>query len=71
MIVFSDLVGKTLVAWEVGENKDELVLSFSDGTAYMLYHDQDCCESVTLEDVCGDPDRTVRRPAGSGVREDE
>jgi hypothetical protein len=31
-----------------------LVFEMKDGTKYRMYHDQDCCEYVYLEDVIGD-----------------
>lgn len=53
-VKFSELVGKTITAVS-GERGDE-VLAFvcSDGTEYRLYHSQDCCEHVRIEDICGD-----------------
>lgn len=33
---------------------DEIVFLAEDGSAYKLFHVQDCCETVTIEDVCGD-----------------
>ena len=46
------LVGKTLAA--VQNNGDELLFTTVDGEVFKMYHSQDCCERVTLEDVCGD-----------------
>jgi len=52
-INFNELVGKTL---QSVENKDykEIVFTTTDGDVFELYHSQDCCESVTIEDICGD-----------------
>lgn len=32
---------------------DEVVFNFTDGSTFRLYHPQDCCESVYLEDCEG------------------
>lgn len=55
------LVGKTVVgikALECGNDtwfeNDMVLLHCSDGTTCMMTHEQDCCESVSLEDVTGD-----------------
>ena len=46
------LKGKTLVSLkDVG---NELIFETTDGETYRMYHEQDCCESVCLEDVTGD-----------------
>ena len=59
---FSDLVGHTLIGVErnTGDN-DTLSFRLRDGTA-ILYHSQDCCESVYIEDINGDLDDLVGSP---------
>lgn len=52
---FSDLNGKTIVAVEgLEKGSDEVNIRCSDGTSYGMYHEQDCCENVEIDDVCGD-----------------
>ncbi len=51
---FSTLRGEVIVNFEqVGD--DVLVFETLDDWLYILYHQQDCCESVTVEDIVGDP----------------
>lgn len=50
-VKFSDLHGKILKGIE--KTEDELIFDVDDGTRYRMYHSQDCCESVTIEDICG------------------
>lgn len=33
---------------------DELRFYLNNGKVLIMYHSQDCCESVTIEDICGD-----------------
>jgi hypothetical protein len=47
-----DLLGKTVT--EIHNKGDELLFTTFDGEDYKMYHSQDCCESVSIEDVCGD-----------------
>lgn len=57
------LLGKTIVAINGGEEGDKTIhFVCSDGTEYLMYHEQDCCESVTVEDVCGDLQRLLNTP---------
>lgn len=35
-------------------NDDELIFHREDGYDVVFYHDQDCCECVWIEEVCGD-----------------
>lgn len=62
---FFDLKGKTIVsviAYDCeGDVKPppykgatELRFLDSDGIKYLMYHEQDCCESVLVDDVAGD-----------------
>jgi hypothetical protein len=46
------LKGKTLAS--LVDEGNELVFKTTDGGTYRMYHEQDCCESVVLEDVVGD-----------------
>jgi hypothetical protein len=51
---FSELVGKTLVEIIGKERDDQIIFKTDNGDAYRLYHSQDCCESVSVEDIIGD-----------------
>lgn len=54
------LVGKTLT--EIHRNPAELIFVVDDGTQYKMYHDQNCCESVSIEDINGDLDDLIGTP---------
>lgn len=55
-----DLVGKTLT--HIDKQSDEITFTCSDGEKYKMYHSQDCCESVTVEDVIGELDDLIGSP---------
>ena len=57
-VSFSELKGKVLSSVE-NVNDEEIVFRTENGEAYKLYHNQDCCESVCVEDICGDLDDLV------------
>jgi hypothetical protein len=48
----SDLKGKILT--EVKDIGDEIVFKTIDGETYRMYHQQDCCESVSVESIVGE-----------------
>jgi hypothetical protein len=60
MTEFKDLVGKTLT--EIKNNGDELIFTVDDGTQYKMYHEQDCCEKVSIDDINGDLDDLIGTP---------
>jgi len=60
-MTIENMIGK--VATKVYRIEDEeLIFEFSDGMSCRFYHEQDCCESVTIEDICGDLDDLVGVP---------
>lgn len=49
--VIKELTGKVLVSIEgLEQYSDQIVFKFLDGSSYIMYHEQDCCEGVSLED---------------------
>jgi hypothetical protein len=60
MNTFEELVGQTLTA--ITKTNDEILFTLQNGEQYRLYHSQDCCESVYVEDVIGDLDDLVGTP---------
>ena len=59
---FSTMVGKTLVSVVKNNDDDELLFETTDGDKYRMYHSQDCCESVTIDDICGDLEDLIGSP---------
>lgn len=60
--ILKDMIGKTMTKVEIRVGKscapdydcDRVMFTASDGTQYEMFHQQDCCESVNLEDIDGD-----------------
>lgn len=51
----SVLLGKTIVDIIGGKKGDEeITFKTSDNKTYLMYHENDCCENVEIEDVIGD-----------------
>ena len=60
---FDQLKGMTLAAVDGAKaGSDEIVFTLADGSKLKLYHSQDCCESVSVEDVCGDVASLIGEP---------
>jgi hypothetical protein len=60
-LTVDDLVSKTFVEVRNVDNQS-ILLKVSDDEAYTLYHSQDCCESVWVEEIHGDLDDLVGTP---------
>lgn len=57
----SDLVGLTLSAVDkIGS--EEIRFTVDDGRVYTMFHEQDCCESVEIDDIVGDLSDLVGSP---------
>ena len=57
---FSELLGKSLRIISGAQKESEVILFVtSDGDVYKLYHDQDCCEDVRVDDIIGDIDDLI------------
>jgi len=45
-----------------GSDGDEIIFKCSDGSEYRMYHSQDCCEHVYIEDINGELSDLVGSP---------
>lgn len=57
-----DLVGETLTHIDVDGSNDEIMLTTQSGRQIRIYHSQDCCESVTIEDTEGNWHELIGKP---------
>lgn len=56
----SELLGKTLT--KIDHSDEEVIFHTTDGDRYRMFHDQGCCESVRLQDACGNWDDLIGEP---------
>ena len=63
-VPFSDLKGQTFTdIYGLKEGSTQVVfVKSSRSGGYALFHEQDCCEQVWLEDICGDPKDLIGMP---------
>lgn len=60
-VPFESLKGKVLERID-RKGDEELHFITNDGEHYRMYHEQDCCESVTIEDIAGNLDDLIGTP---------
>lgn len=54
LVGIENLIGQTLSYYDLNHHKTELVFVNNSGDTWTFYHEQDCCESVYLDDVSGE-----------------
>jgi hypothetical protein len=58
----SELKGKVFVKIDVADDKRTVKFYSNEGEIYEMYHDQDCCEDVQVEDINGDLNHLLNYP---------
>lgn len=61
IVNFSDLVGQTITKIEINDDSTEIRFYVNE-TEYLMYHSQDCCENVSIDDIVGDLDDLIKSP---------
>ena len=56
---FSELVGKTVTGISLDADRERLLFRCAGCMTLVMWHEQDCCESVTLDDIAGDMDDLI------------
>jgi hypothetical protein len=54
------LLGKTLS--KIQKSEDEIIFTTDNNEIYKMYHSQDCCETVAIDDVCGELNDLIGSP---------
>ncbi|MER8591850.1 hypothetical protein NKH33_09640 [Mesorhizobium sp. M1182] len=57
----SDMLGATLSRVHQ-DGDEEITFETNDGRRFVMFHEQDCCENVTIDDVVGDLQSLVGNP---------
>ena len=57
----NNIIGKTVIDIKT-DNYEYISFLFNDGSAVQMYHSQDCCELVTIDDICGDLEDLIGTP---------
>jgi len=60
--IIKEFMGQTFKQITIDVGGEDIVFICDDDTKYIMNHDQDCCEGVTIEDVCGDIDDLIDSP---------
>jgi len=59
---FSYLKGKTLTEIEGAKEGSDNIRFYTKDQVFVMYHSQDCCENVSVEDIIGDIDDLLNTP---------
>ena len=56
------LIGITLASIEARKVDEEIIMTSACGRKWKFWHIQDCCEQVSVEDICGDLNDLIGSP---------
>jgi hypothetical protein len=59
---FESLLGKTIVEIKVSVKNDAIYFTLENGDRYKMYHAQDCCEEVLIDDINGNLEDLIGYP---------
>jgi hypothetical protein len=59
---FTNMIGRTMRSGQGKVGEDIMIFHSDDGWQFSFYHSQDCCESVSIEDICGDMEDLIGSP---------
>ena len=62
METFKNMIGRTMQEIKGSVGDDVMLFRASDGSEFRFYHEQDCCESVSIEDIAGDLSDLIGSP---------
>lgn len=57
-----ELINKIIIRIGINETEDEIHFYTDDGKHYEMYHEQDCCECVYIDDIAGNIDDLLNSP---------
>lgn len=58
----SEFVGMVFTNIKLSDDKETLTFKTNDNRTFKMYHEQNCCEYVRLEDVCGELEFLIETP---------
>jgi hypothetical protein len=61
-VEFSDLVGEVLDAVDIDKEENQILLTTRSGRKFLIYHEQDCCETVAMHWQDGSFDKLIGKP---------
>jgi hypothetical protein len=59
-VPFNTLLGRVFT--NIDKTDERITFTCNDGDTFSMFHSQDCCESVTVEDVCGEMEDLIGTP---------
>jgi len=60
-VKFGDLNGKTIINI-IQKRSEEILFGCTDYSIYRMFHEQECCEDVYIDDICGDMEDLLGTP---------
>lgn len=61
-IKIKQVIGKTITSFDINFNKKDLIFTFSEKETLSLFHTQECCEDVEIDDISGDLNDLIGHP---------
>lgn len=60
--VYQSMIGAIITTIDGSVGKDKMVFHANDGKKFIFHHWQNCCENVSIDDICGDLNDLLNSP---------